>query len=313
MFPQMKPVILNVDDNDLCRYAVTRMLEHHDFRVIEAGGGADALRLAASEKPDLILLDVNLPDIDGFEVCRRLKAETVTARIPVLHITASFVNGPDMARGLDSGSESYLTEPVEPEVLVATINSALRARRAEDSAREMAQEWQSTFDAINDGVAVLDGKGRIQRCNRGFVRLLGRTAAELTGAECPGLWRGVAPDKLPFLRVLDSLRRETVDMEYEGKLLTVTVDPILNDAGSAAGAVCIVSDITETRRLEEQFRESQKFETIGTLAAGVAHDYNNLLTSIMGNASLALYDESAGPAIRERLDEVVRASRRPMK
>ncbi len=310
MSPQMKPVILNVDDNDLCRYAVTRILEHHDFRVIEAVGGVEALRLAAAEKPDLILLDVNLPDINGFEVCRQLKAEVVTARIPVLHITASFVKGPDMARGLESGAESYLTEPVEPEVLVATINSALRARRAEEASREMAREWQSTFDAINDGVAVLDLEGNIQRCNRSFARLLGRAAEELGGAHCPDLWRGVAPDKLPFLRMLDSLRRETEEVEYEGKLLALTVDPVLDPAGAPTGAVCIVSDITETRRLEEQFRESQKFETIGTLAAGVAHDYNNLLTSIMGNASLALYDESTGPAVRERLQEVVRASQR---
>ena len=70
--------------------------------------------------------------------------------------------------------------------------------------------------------------------------------------------------------------------------LHLTVDPILDDDGAVSGAVQIASDVTEKRRLEEQFRESQKFETIGTLAAGVAHDFNNLLTSIMGNASLVL-------------------------
>ena len=80
--------------------------------------------------------------------------------------------------------------------------------------------------------------------------------------------------------------------------------------GAATGAVHIVSDITEKRRLEEQFRESQKFETIGTLAAGVAHDFNNLLTSIMGNASLMAADLPEGSPHAEKLDDILRSSQR---
>src|SRR3954471_23323280 len=125
-----RPTILNVDDNEGCRYAVTRILELNHFNVKEAATGADALILAKSEQPDLVLLDINLPDLNGFEVCRRLKSEPATARIPVLHITASCLAPPDMAVGLESGAETYLIEPVEPEVLIATINSVLRARRA---------------------------------------------------------------------------------------------------------------------------------------------------------------------------------------
>src|SRR4051794_38308886 len=84
-----RPKILNVDDDEGCRYAVTRILELNNFAVQEAVTGAEALRLASSEQPDLVLLDVNLPDIDGFEVCKRLKSQPATARIPVLHVTAS--------------------------------------------------------------------------------------------------------------------------------------------------------------------------------------------------------------------------------
>jgi PAS domain S-box-containing protein len=309
MAPHNRTLVLNVDDDDTGRYAVTRMLELNNFLVKEAANGAEALRMAASEQPDVILLDVNLPDIDGFDVCRRLKATPATARIPVLHITASLVQGAEMARGLEAGAESYLTEPVEPEVLVATINSVLRARRAEEAAREMAMEWQATFDAINDGVAVADAVGAIQRCNRRFAELVGRPAEELAGVACQSLWERAPGGKAPFSRVLESGRRETVDLEYQGKLLRVTVDP-MPGAGKTSGAVFTVSDITETRRLEDQFRESQKFETVGTLAAGVAHDYNNLLTSIMGNASLALGSETIGEDVRDSLQEVVRASQR---
>ena len=161
-----RPTILNVDDNEGCRYAVTRILELNDFTVKEARAARRRCVMAKTEQPDLVLLDVNLPDLNGFEVCRRLKAEPATSRIPVLHITASYMTPGDMARGLESGSENYLVEPVEPEVLIATINSVLRARRAAESARAMAREWQATFDAISDGVAVVDENGRIRRCQR---------------------------------------------------------------------------------------------------------------------------------------------------
>ena len=146
----------------------------------EAATGEQALGFVATETPDLVLLDVNLPDLNGFEVCRRIKADPATARIPVVHVSASSVRDADKVQGLEGGADSYLTEPVEAEVLVATINAALRTRRAEDAARALASQWQRTFDAIRDGVALLDPEGRLLRWNRGMECLLGMTAAELS-------------------------------------------------------------------------------------------------------------------------------------
>jgi PAS domain S-box-containing protein len=305
-----EPTILNVDDNEMCRYAVTRMLQHNHFRVREAGTGTEALRIARSEQPDLVLLDVNLPDVNGFEVCRQLKAEASTARIPVLHITASYYSPADMARGLEGGADSYLTEPVEPEVLVATIRSVLRARSAEEAARKISREWQATFDTIGDGLAVVDSEGRILRCNGSFARLLGFPTSELLGELCYELWEDLPREKQPFFRAIESRRRETLELEYDSRRLSVMLDPMFDDSGNSTGAVQIISDVTEQRQLEEQFRESQKFETIGTLAAGVAHDFNNLLTSIMGNASLVLGDLPIESNYRDKLQDVLRASQR---
>ncbi|HEY1338676.1 MAG TPA: response regulator [Bryobacteraceae bacterium] len=305
-----QPVILNVDDDEGCRYAVTRTLERSNFRVTEAATGREALRLARLEQPDLVLLDVHLPDMHGFEVCRQLKAEPATASIPVMHITASYLKPSDMAAGLESGADSYLIEPVEPEVLVAAINSILRARRAEESARGMAREWQATFDSISDGVAVVDADGRILRLNESLARLLDRSMADLAGTPCTQLWGALPAEKQPFFRALTSGRRESIELEYESRLLNIVVDPMFDHDAKPAGAVHIVSDITEKRQLEEQFRESQKFETIGTLAAGVAHDFNNLLTSIMGNASLVLGELAENGRFREKLQDVVSASQR---
>lgn len=302
--------ILNVDDDEACRYALTRVLQRSKFVVREACNGEQALQIARAEHPDLVLLDINLPDMDGFEVCRRLKSDDITANIPVLHITASSQRPGDMARGLESGADSYLIEPVEPEVLVATINSTLRGRRAEEAARSLARQWQVTFDSIRDGVAVVDAEGRIQRCNTALSALLRHGAADLPGKSWSGLWENLPREKQPFFRTMNSRQREGVQLEYDSLVLNITADPMLDDTGKLSGAVMIVSDITEERRLEEQFQESQKFETIGTLAAGVAHDFNNLLTSIVGNASLLLTELPPNPIHLERLQDVLRAGKR---
>jgi DNA-binding response OmpR family regulator len=95
--------------------------------VRETATGRDALRLARSS-PDLIVLDISLQDMDGFEVCRRLKADGVTSRIPVVHKTAVFSDAEHRQRGLAAGADEYLTEPIEPEVLVSTVRQLLERR-----------------------------------------------------------------------------------------------------------------------------------------------------------------------------------------
>ncbi|HET6900549.1 MAG TPA: response regulator, partial [Vicinamibacteria bacterium] len=129
-------LILSVDDNEASRYAIGRTLRQGGFRVIEAGTGMDALARARADTPDLILLDVKLPDIDGFEVSRRLKADPATASIPVLQITATYSSTEHWAQALNAGADGYLTHPAEPVVLIATIRALLRAREAERQLRE---------------------------------------------------------------------------------------------------------------------------------------------------------------------------------
>ena len=180
----------------------------------------------------------------------------------------------------------------------------------DDLARTMAIEWRATLDAVGDGLAVVDVEGRIQRFNVGLSRLLSQPESELAGMQCERLWGNLPAEKQPFRRALANRRRESIELEYDDKLLVVTVDPMFDAAGNLIGAVHIVRDLTAQRRLEEQFRESQKFETIGTLAAGVAHDFNNLLTSIMGNASLVMDSLTGAHPSREKLEDVVRAGQR---
>lgn len=130
-------LVLNVDDSDGARYAKSRILTHAGLKVIEASNGEDAIARAHADMPDLILLDVKLPDINGMEVCRRLKENPATKAILILQTSASFIDPSDKVRALDGGADNYLVEPIEPDELIANVKALLRLGRVERELREM--------------------------------------------------------------------------------------------------------------------------------------------------------------------------------
>ena len=133
-------LILNVDDYVPGRYARTRLLRSAGYSVIEAGSARETLQLVAEKHPSLVLLDVNLPDGNGFDVCRKIRNDPQFPAMTILHISASSVLVQHQVSGLESGADGYLVEPVEPAVLLATVNAFLRARRAEDEVRKANEE-----------------------------------------------------------------------------------------------------------------------------------------------------------------------------
>jgi signal transduction histidine kinase len=136
--------ILVVDDNETARYAKARVLRAAGFQTLEAGTAADALHLVAERRPRLVVLDVHLPDLSGWEVCQRIKQDPATASVPVLQVSATFVSEEDTVRALEGGADACLTEPLEAPVLVATVRALLRARAAEDSLRDaLAREQEA--------------------------------------------------------------------------------------------------------------------------------------------------------------------------
>lgn len=153
------PTVLTVDDNDAVRYSLTRYLREGGYHVIEARTGTEALNLARHD-PALITLDISLPDLDGFEVCRRLKEDPATCEIPVLHISASFVESAHKVRGLEGGADAYLSEPIDQQELLATVKALLRMRQAQKEARRKAEEAEKAKEElkkVNDNL-----EGRVQ-------------------------------------------------------------------------------------------------------------------------------------------------------
>ncbi|MET0405022.1 MAG: response regulator, partial [Cystobacter sp.] len=178
---QREPILLNINDNEANRYAVTRILRASGFQVMEGGTGAEALRLASDLRPDLVILDVKLPDLNGIEVCRRLKSDPRTSSIVVMHLSANYIRTENKVEGLESGADGYLTQPVDTAELLATVRSLLRLRRAEEEAHRAAAQWQTTFDSLGDGVCLLDGAGRVMRANRSSLALFGGDEGKVLG------------------------------------------------------------------------------------------------------------------------------------
>jgi CheY-like chemotaxis protein len=117
--------ILIVDDYAGARYFRSRVLSEAGYEVLEATSGEEALRVAATNRPALVLLDVNLPDISGTEVCQRLKADPATAAIPVIQITGAWLSEEARQRGMASGADAYLTEPVDAAMLLRNVGDLL--------------------------------------------------------------------------------------------------------------------------------------------------------------------------------------------
>jgi signal transduction histidine kinase len=136
-----RSTILLVDDEAVHRYTLRRRLELAGFAVVEAQDGAEALRQAVSgdgaDRVDAIILDVMLPDISGFEVCRQLRASGSAASVPIIHVSGIHVADRDLVHGLESGADAYLTRPVDEDVLIANLHALLRRR---DVLRAMSDE-----------------------------------------------------------------------------------------------------------------------------------------------------------------------------
>jgi PAS domain S-box-containing protein len=180
MAADIRPTLLVVDDNPATRYSTSRVLRSADFEVLEAASGREALALA-EQRPDLVVLDINLPDMDGFEVCRTLRRQPETAHIPVVHLSATFVNDIDKVHGLEAGADGYLTHPVEPPVLIATVRAFLRARHAEVAMRASEAKFKAVFDQALHGIALISDGLMFLDVNPAMGKLLGHDRATIVG------------------------------------------------------------------------------------------------------------------------------------
>jgi PAS domain S-box-containing protein len=169
-----------------------------------------------------------------------------------VHVSATFVSDRAQDLAYEGGADSYLIDPVEPAVLLATIHSLLRLRRAEEGLRAASRGWQATFDAIGDGVCLLGADGTVARVNAAFAALVEIAPADLAGRAWTEIWTsfGGGSEPSPTRRVEQTRRRETLDLQRDRRWLRFLVDPVL-EGDTLTGFVCIVSDVTIERQAAE--------------------------------------------------------------
>ncbi len=294
--------LLIVDDNAATRYALRRRLENHDYRVLEAGTGQEGLDLIASQKIDGLILDVNLPDMSGFDIVRRLRADPATALLPVVHVSAASIESGDIITGLDAGADAYLIHPIDPDVLLATLRTLLRVRDTEYALRESEARFREIFFNISAPIAVMDAQLKVHECNHAFAQLIHDNLNPDALLEC------FAADQLGVLQELcqrlaaGERWKGTLQMKVDGQMRETEWQ--VSPYRSAELSLVFVEDVTEHRhrerhqqaelanaatqlaRTEAQLLQAQKMDALGKLTGGIAHDFNNLLTGIITSLEL---------------------------
>jgi CheY-like chemotaxis protein len=159
------PRILVVDDNELNREIMASRLGAHGYATLQAADGEEALAAVGRHAPDLIILDVMMPELDGFEVCRRLKDSTASEFIPIILVTAK-ANPDDVVAGLDAGADEYLTKPVDQAALMARVRSALRIKSLHDQVRAQAADLanlnRTLTQRVEEQIVELERIGRLK-------------------------------------------------------------------------------------------------------------------------------------------------------
>lgn len=192
--------VLVVDDVAASRYAMSAVLRRAGYQVVPAASGSEALveldvRLRKGALPDVALIDVGLPDMSGFELCRRLKARPHMAGLPVVHFSAASVAPADRCQGLDAGGEAYLTVPAEPEEIDAVVRAAVRAARLRADDQALARRLTRLAETI---VAIQTARSPQELADaaaEGTARLTGGPAAVFVLGPDDELYRGTSRDR----------------------------------------------------------------------------------------------------------------------
>jgi len=301
--------LLIVDDNAATRYALRRRLALHGYTVMEAGTGGEGLALIGREQFDALILDVNLPDMSGFDIVRLLRARPETALLPVIHVSAASIQTGDIITGLDAGADAYLVHPVDADVLVATLGTLLRVRDTERALRESEASFREIFTNVSAPIAVVDAGLKVHECNHAFEQLIQDNRNPDALQECFADDQQTAIADLRQHLLAGQRWRGTLGMHVGG--MPRDTEWQLSPYREPGLCLVFVEDVTEHRhrershlaRLEDantqlaretaqreqteaQLLQLQKMDALGSLTGGIAHDFNNLLTGIITSLEL---------------------------
>jgi PAS domain S-box-containing protein/putative nucleotidyltransferase with HDIG domain len=254
-----KSTILIVDDDAVGRDTLAALLSNQNYRLEQASSGAEALELAATLTPDVMLLDIMMPEIDGFEVCRRIRATPALADIVVVIITA-LDDRNSRLRGIEAGADDFITKPFDRIELRARLHAITRLNRGHRLALERAK-FERVVDLSPNGIMIVDADGTIRLANPAMGRMLGTaTCAELIGSALRSLIVPAQYDQTShYLRDVladppQLARFETELIRLDGIHVPVEIDADHFIWDVAPAAQIVVRDITERKQAEARIR-----------------------------------------------------------
>lgn len=313
----VSPIVLVADDDPVMRLLAREALERVGLTVLEAQNGVEAMEMCRRLRPALVLLDLLMPHMDGFSVCTALRRLEDGERTPILIMTG-LDDETSITRAYQAGATDFITKPINEMVLGQRAVYMLRASRhlselLESQSRVQAQA--ALLDIAQDAMIVSDLEGRVTFWNAGAERLYGWTAKEALGQQP---LTHLCAETVPSLGELQS--RVIAEGRWRGEVThrtrggtAVIVDSrwtlVRRKDGVPQSILMVNSDMTEKRQLERQFLRAQRLESLGTLAGGIAHDMNNVLTPIILAAKLLRVHEN-DPTSRQYLETIASSARR---
>lgn len=314
------PGILIVEDEAIVALDIRKSLESLGYHITGiASTGEEALTLARETRPDLVIMDIVLPGkMDGIETAKQIHAETDS---PIIYLTAHSDRA-TVERATETMQYGYLVKPITTNELYSAIETTLQRRKLELKVRDSEEKYRITLNSIMDAVVTTDGHGKIIRMNPAAEKLTGWNMNDAMGVDIVQVINIFdAETKEPVDHPGSRILREGSSIQFERHMIVRSRDnverrisckgtPLRHTDDETSGAVLVLQDITEKFRLENELRQAQKMESIGRLAGGVAHDFNNILTTIIGYADLGLKELDEENPMYEMMKEISSAGKR---
>ncbi len=286
--------ILIVDDDHLSLTILGNLLRD-DYELMVATSGEAALRLMAEAVPDLILLDIVMPGIDGYEVCRRIIQMPGHSHTPIIFIT-TLANEDDALKGFENGAVDFIHKPFSRENVRVRVDLHIELKRNRDLLEEALLKNRLILEAAAEGICGVDAKGRATFVNPAALRMLGFSEQEFIGSAHHQLIHHSKKDNTPYppadCPILSTIQDGQVK-QHDDEVFwrkdgsCFPVEYVVSPAPQSGGAVIVFKDISLRLKLELEVMRARNLESLGSLAGGIAHDFNNLFQGLLGNISLA--------------------------